>query len=77
MTVDSACEQPLEGTKLAPIFSRYRAVMSRPAGRLFTAPGCPTNLGSSCFARSSAGVPQAAVVGFAVTDQFEIVFDTL
>lgn len=26
---------------------------------------------------SAAGSPQAAVVGFAVTDQFEIVFDTL
>ena len=26
---------------------------------------------------SAAGVPQAAMVGFAVTDQFEIVFDTL
>jgi general stress protein 26 len=26
---------------------------------------------------SAAGVPQGAVVGFAVTDQFEIVFDTL
>lgn len=26
---------------------------------------------------SSAGVPQAAVVGFVVTDDFEIVFDTL
>jgi hypothetical protein len=26
---------------------------------------------------SAAGAPQAAVVGFAITDQFEIVFDTL
>jgi hypothetical protein len=26
---------------------------------------------------SGAGAPQAAVVGFAITDQFEIVFDTL
>ncbi len=26
---------------------------------------------------SAAGVPQAAIVGFAVTDQFEIVFDTV
>jgi general stress protein 26 len=26
---------------------------------------------------SSAGTPQAAIVGFAVTDRFEIVFDTL
>ena len=26
---------------------------------------------------SDTGTPQAAVVGFAVTDQFEIVFDTL